>query len=74
MIDIATSDFGRQIFRIAAAERTRAPALGPAFQDSGTALPRTRLTDYLPEAQMSAADRDMTMRGAVEKHMARYGV
>ncbi len=110
MLDIATSDFGRQIFRIAAAECARFPALGPAFYESGPAIARTRLTAYLseavargelaipdldlaadqfhalaksgiterilfdPEAQMTEADRDRTVSGAVEMFMARYGV
>jgi AcrR family transcriptional regulator len=110
MIDIVTSDFGRQIFRIAAAECARFPALGPAFYDSGPATIRARLVAYLreavargelaipdldlaadqfhalakagiaerilfdPDAQMSAEDRDRTVRGAVDMFMARYGV
>jgi TetR/AcrR family transcriptional repressor of mexJK operon len=110
MLDIATSDFGRQIFRISAAECARFPALGPAFYASGPAIARTRLTAYLsqavargelaipdldlaadqfhalaksgiterilfdPEAQMTEADRNRTVSGAVEMFMARYGV
>jgi AcrR family transcriptional regulator len=50
MIDIAVSDFGRQIFRIAAAECARFPALGEAFYDSGPAVARARLTGFFAEA------------------------
>jgi AcrR family transcriptional regulator len=50
MIEIATSDFGRQIYRIAAAECARFPALGPAFYDSGPAIARARVVAYLREA------------------------
>jgi TetR/AcrR family transcriptional regulator, mexJK operon transcriptional repressor len=110
MIDIATSDFGRQILRIAAAETARFPALGPAFYESGPATARARLTAYFgeavargelaipdpdlaadqfhalakagisdrilfdPEAQVTAAERDRIVSGAVDMFMARYGV
>lgn len=50
MIDIATSEFGRQIFRIAAAECARFPALGHAFYDSGPGTVRLRLTAYFRQA------------------------
>jgi TetR/AcrR family transcriptional regulator, mexJK operon transcriptional repressor len=46
MIDFVTSDFGRQMFRIAVAESQRFPALGRAFYDSGPQTIRRRLSDY----------------------------
>ncbi len=63
MIDIATSDFGRQMFRIAAAECARFPALGPAFYDSGPATARARLVAYFEQAvarrELSIPDLDL---------------
>jgi AcrR family transcriptional regulator len=110
MIEIATSDFGRQILRVAAAETARFPALGPAFYETGPATARARLTAYFreaiargelaipdpdlaadqfhalakagisdrilfdPDAQVTQAERERIVAGAVDMFMARYGV
>jgi len=50
MIEISTSDLGRQMHRIAAAEAARFPALGTAFYESGPATARARLVAYFREA------------------------
>jgi TetR/AcrR family transcriptional regulator, mexJK operon transcriptional repressor len=63
MIEIATSDLGRQMLRIAAAEAGRFPALGTAFYESGPAVARARLTAYFRTAcargELAISDLDL---------------
>ena len=50
IVPFLLSDFARRIFRICLAEADRFPELGRAFYDSGPALGRSRLTEYMREA------------------------
>jgi AcrR family transcriptional regulator len=52
IVPFLLSDFARRIFRICLAEADRFPELGRAFYDSGPALGRARLVDYMHKAQM----------------------
>ncbi|MCY1128647.1 TetR/AcrR family transcriptional regulator [Frigidibacter sp. RF13] len=47
IIDFFLSDFGRRVFRICVAETERFPELGQQFYESGPALVRDRIRDYL---------------------------
>ena len=51
LIRIILSDFSQRIFRVCVAESDRFPELGQAFYDSGPALGRARITDYLRQAK-----------------------
>lgn len=51
LIRILLSDFSQRIFRVCVAEADRFPELGRAFYDSGPALGRARIMDYLQQAQ-----------------------
>ncbi len=51
LIRIMLSDFSQRIFRVCVAEADRFPELGRAFYDSGPALGRARIMDYLHQAQ-----------------------
>jgi AcrR family transcriptional regulator len=51
LIRIMLSDFAQRIFRVCVAEADRFPELGQAFYDSGPALGRARIMDYLEQAQ-----------------------
>lgn len=51
LIRILLSDFSQRIFRVCVAEADRFPELGRAFYDSGPALGRARIMDYLDQAQ-----------------------
>jgi len=51
LIRILLSDFSQRIFRVCVAEADRFPELGRAFYDSGPALGRARIMDYLHQAQ-----------------------
>jgi AcrR family transcriptional regulator len=50
MLNFFLSDFGMRVFRICVAESDRFPELGREFYDSGPALVRQRMVDYLREA------------------------
>ncbi len=50
LIRIMLSDFAQRIFRVCVAEADRFPELGRAFYDSGPALGRARIMDYLAQA------------------------
>ena len=50
IVPFLLSDFARRIFRICLAEADRFPELGRAFYESGPALGRARLTDYMRKA------------------------
>lgn len=50
VVPFLLSDFARRIFRICLAEADRFPELGRAFYESGPALGRERLADYMREA------------------------
>ena len=50
MLNFFLSDFGMRVFRICVAESDRFPELGREFYDSGPALVRQRMVDYLCEA------------------------
>lgn len=52
------SDFGQQVFRICVAEAARFPELGRAFYQSGPALARRRLTEFL-QAAVARGDLDI---------------
>ncbi len=102
------SDFGQQVFRICVAEADRFPELGRTFYQSGPALARQRLADFLQAGvargdlsiddchlaadqfaelckadlfprkvfniggEITDADRERVIRGAVQTFMARY--
>lgn len=51
LIRIMLSDFSQRIFRVCVAEADRFPELGQAFYDSGPALGRARIADYLRQAR-----------------------
>ena len=51
LIRILLSDFAQRIFRVCVAEADRFPELGQAFYDSGPALGRARIMDYLSQAR-----------------------
>lgn len=51
LIRIMLSDFSQRIFRVCVAEADRFPELGRAFYESGPALGRARIMDYLHQAQ-----------------------
>lgn len=55
MVNFLTSDFGQGIFRICVGESDRFPELGRAFYESGPAMIRGRLADYLNQAQDQGA-------------------
>ncbi len=103
------SDFGQQVFRICVAEADRFPELGRTFYQSGPALARRRLTEFLEAGvargdlaiedcslaadqfaelckadlfprrvfniggEITAADTERVIAGAVATFMARYG-
>ncbi len=50
IVGFALSDFGIRTWRICVAEADRFPELGREFYDSGPALVRRRIVDYLAEA------------------------
>lgn len=50
LIEILLSDFAQRIFRVCVAEADRFPELGRSFYDSGPALGRARIMDYLVQA------------------------
>ena len=50
IVDFALSDFGIRTYRICVAEADRFPELGREFYDSGPALVRRHLMDYLASA------------------------
>lgn len=50
IVDFALSDFGIRTYRICVAEADRFPELGHEFYESGPALVRRRIVDYLSEA------------------------
>ncbi len=50
IIDFFLSEFGRAVFRICVAESDRFPELGREFYESGPALVRDRLAEYLDGA------------------------
>jgi len=50
IMDFVTSDFGQRIFRICVAESERFPDFGRDFYESGPAMARERLTEFLGEA------------------------
>lgn len=50
MLNFFLSDFGMRVFRICVAESDRFPELGREFYESGPALVRQRMVDYLREA------------------------
>lgn len=50
MVNFITSRFGQRIFRICVAESDRFPALGQAFYESGPAMVRERIMEFLREA------------------------
>lgn len=47
MVGFFTSDFGQRIFRICVGEADRFPEIGREFYESGPALARDRIADYL---------------------------
>lgn len=51
LIHILLSDFAQRIFRVCVAEADRFPELGRAFYESGPALGRARIMDYLTQAR-----------------------
>ena len=50
IVGFVLSDFGQRVFRICVAESDRFPELGREFYESGPALVRARLMDYLAHA------------------------
>jgi len=50
LMQILLSDFSQRIFRVCVAEADRFPELGRAFYESGPALGRARIMDYLRQA------------------------
>ncbi len=50
MLNFFLSDFGMRVFRICVAESDRFPELGREFYESGPALLRNRMVEYLSEA------------------------
>ncbi|MDX5402080.1 MAG: TetR/AcrR family transcriptional regulator [Rhodobacterales bacterium] len=50
LVRILLSDFSQRIFRVCVAEADRFPELGRAFYESGPALGRARIMDYLSQA------------------------
>jgi AcrR family transcriptional regulator len=50
MLDFVLSEFGQRVFRVCVAEADRFPELGRAFYESGPALVRARIKDYLRAA------------------------
>lgn len=50
IVPFLLSEFARRIFRICLAESDRFPELGRAFYESGPALGRARLTEYMRDA------------------------
>ena len=50
MLDFFLSEFGARVFRICVAESDRFPELGREFYESGPALVRGRIQDYLAKA------------------------
>lgn len=49
-VDFFLSDFSTKVFRICVAESDRFPELGREFYESGPALARDRMSEYLQEA------------------------
>ncbi len=47
MVNFFTSDFGQRVFRLCVAESDRFPELGREFYDSGPALVRGRLIEFM---------------------------
>ena len=47
MVSFFTSDFGQRVFRLCVAESDRFPELGQEFYDSGPALVRERLIEFM---------------------------
>ena len=50
LMQVLLSDFSQRIFRVCVAEADRFPELGRAFYESGPALGRARIMDYLRQA------------------------
>lgn len=50
MVQILTSDFSQQMFRVCVAESERFPELGRKFYESGPATGKRHITEYLQEA------------------------
>jgi len=50
MLGFVLSEFGQRVFRVCVAEADRFPELGRAFYESGPALVRARIKDYLRAA------------------------
>ncbi len=50
MVSFFTSDFGQRVFRLCVAESDRFPELGREFYDSGPALVRARLIEFMKVA------------------------
>ena len=50
MVNFFTSDFGQRVFRLCVAESDRFPELGREFYDSGPALVRNRLIEFMTKA------------------------
>lgn len=50
IVGFVSSEFGQRVFRICVAEADRFPQLGREFYQSGPALVRARLSDYLRRA------------------------
>ena len=50
LMQILLSDFSQRIFRVCVAEADRFPELGRAFYESGPALGRARIMDYLRQS------------------------
>jgi TetR/AcrR family transcriptional repressor of mexJK operon len=110
LVGFFTSDFFLRIYRIFVAESERFPDLGQEYYNSGPALGRERMVEYLHDAdargelrvddkdlaaeqfaelckavlfsrrifgiadEVSQADKDRVVNGAVDMFMARYGV
>lgn len=47
MVDFFTSDFGQRVFRLCVAESARFPDLGREFYESGPAIVRSRLIEFM---------------------------
>jgi len=47
MVNFFTSDFGQRVFRLCVAESDRFPGLGQEFYESGPALVRNRLIEFM---------------------------